>query len=127
MKYTVEHSVLEKYLQLKVSDQELFPENAPSGTSFYDLQPEGGEAHTVKYEHVANAVEMYMNSATDFNTLSEWIDSVIALDLFRFDDSSDEELDRVAGLVYSLDELKEDKETLDNEVLNNLLEKYRKN
>ena len=81
----------------------------------------------MKYEHVANAVEMYMNSATDFNTLSEWIDSVIALDLFRFDDSSDEELDRVAGLVYSLDELKEDKETFDNEVLNNLLEKYRKN
>ena len=55
---------------------------------------------------------------------SEWIDLIIALDLFRFDDS-DDTLDRVAGLTYSIDDLKDDVYQIDLNLLKDTLNKYK--
>ena len=126
MKYEVKQTTLEDYLQLKISDQDLFPNGAPSGTSYYDLKPEKDEAHVVKFEHVENAIKMYMSKKITFEVFSEWIDSIIALDLFRFDDSNDDTLDRVAGLTYSIDDLKEDVSKIDLTLLKDTLNKYKK-
>ena len=126
MKYEVKQTTLEDYLQLKISDQDLFPNGAPSGTSYYDLEPEKDEAHVVKFEHVENAIKMYMSKKITFEVFSEWIDSIIALDLFRFDDSNDDTLDRVAGLTYSIDDLKDDVNQIDLNLLKNTLNKYKK-
>ena len=125
MKYEVKQTTLEDYLQLKISDQDLFPNGAPSGTSYYDLKPEKGEAHIVKFEHVENAIKMYMSNKIAFEAFSEWIDSIIALDLFRFDDSDEDTLDRVAGLTYFIDDLKDGVNQIDLNLLKDILNKYK--
>ena len=43
-------------------------------------------------ENNLNAIKLYKERVIDFEKLSTWIDAVIALDLFKFDDSSDDSL-----------------------------------
>ena len=38
MNYTVSKEKLEKYLRLEIEDNDLFPSEAPSGTSFFPVQ-----------------------------------------------------------------------------------------
>lgn len=125
MKYRVKQSTLKDYLEFKASDQELFPTDAPRGASYYDLEPENGEPKVVKFEHVENAIKMYINKQITFDVFAEWIDSIIALDLFTFNDDDDESLDRVAGLVYSIDDLKDNVSEIDLDKLQETLNKYK--
>lgn len=125
MKYRVKQSTLKDYLEFKVSDQELFPTDAPTGASYYDLEPENGEPKVVKFEHVENAIKMYINKQITFDVFAEWIDSIIALDLFSFNDDDEESLDRVAGLVYSIDDLKDNVSEIDLDKLQETLNKYK--
>lgn len=117
--------MLEDYLNLK-KDQDLFPSMALKGTRFYDLMPENEEVQVVNFEHVENAIKKYMDKEISFETFSEWIDSLIALDLFRFDDRDNETLDRVAGLAYSIDDLKDDVDEIDFSTLEETLKRYKK-
>ena len=113
--YTVKHSVIKDYINLKISDQDLFPDEAISGTSFYDLIPENNEPVIVRFEDVKNNVMKYINKEINLETFSEWIDS------------SDEQLDKVAGLIYSIDDLKDNINDLNKSNLLNLIDKYERN
>ena len=97
---------------------------SPSGTSFYELIPENGEPVVITYEDAINAIKLYKERVIDFEKLSTWIDAVIALDLFKFDDSSDDSLNKSAGIVYSLDEEKEGKDELNFDRLDEIISRY---
>ena len=109
---------------MNIDAMDLFPDDAPSGTSFYELIPEKGEPVVITYEDAINAIKLYKERVIDFEKLSTWIDAVIALDLFKFDDSSDDSLNKSAGIVYSLDEEKEGRDELNFDRLDEIISRY---
>ena len=96
--------VLKKYLNLEIGDMELFPDDAPVGASFYDLQPENDAPEVCTLEHVVN---LLISGEIDDNRVKEWVESMIALDLFDMEDEDDRRHDLVVSTIYTLDELKD--------------------
>ena len=74
--------VLKKYLNLEIGDMELFPDDAPVGASFYDLQPENDAPEVCTLEHVVNLLNLFISGEIEDNRVKEWGESMIALDLF---------------------------------------------
>lgn len=99
--------VLKKYLNLEIGDMELFPDDAPVGTSFYDLQPENDAPEVCTLEHVVNLLNLFISGEIDDNRVKEWGESMIALDLFDMEDEDDRRHDLVVSTIYTLDELKD--------------------
>lgn len=99
--------VLKKYLNLEIGDMELFPDDAPVGTSFYDLQPENDAPEVCTLEHVVNLLNLFISGKIDDNRVKEWVESMIALDLFDMEDEDDRRHDLVVSTIYTLDELKD--------------------
>ena len=99
--------VLKKYLNLEIGDMELFPDDAPVGTSFYDLQPENDTPEVCTLEHVVNLLNLFISGEIDDNRVKEWVESMIALDLFDMEDEDDRRHDLVVSTIYTLDELKD--------------------
>lgn len=99
--------VLKKYLNLEIGDMELFPDDAPVGASFYDLQPENDAPEVCTLEHVVNLLNLFISGEIDDNRVKEWIESMIALDLFDMEDEDDRRHDLVVSTIYTLDELKD--------------------
>ena len=99
--------VLKKYLNLEIGDMELFPDDAPVGASFYDLQPENDAPEVCTLEHVVNLLNLFISGEIDDNTVKEWVESMIALDLFDMEDEDDRRHDLVVSTIYTLDELKD--------------------
>ena len=99
--------VLKKYLNLEIGDMELFPDDAPVGTSFYDLQPENDATEVCTLEHVVNLLKLFISGEIDDNRVKEWVESMIALDLFDMEDEDDRRHDLVVSTIYTLDELKD--------------------
>ena len=99
--------VLKKYLNLEIGDMELFPDDAPVGTSFYDLQPENDAPEVCTLEHVVNLLNLFISGEIDDNRVKEWVESMIALDLFDMEDEDDRRHDLVVSTIYTLDELKD--------------------
>ena len=99
--------VLKKYLNLEIGDMELFPDDAPVGTSFYDLQPENDVPEVCTLEHVVNLLNLFISGEIDDNRVKEWVESMIALDLFDMEDEDDRRHDLVVSTIYTLDELKD--------------------
>ena len=103
----VSKMVLKKYLNLEIGDMELFPDDAPVGTSFYDLQPENDAPEVCTLEHVVNLLNLFISGEIDDNRVKEWVESMIALDLFDMEDEDDRRHDLVVSTIYTLDELKD--------------------
>lgn len=99
--------VLKKYLNLEIGDMELFPDDAPVGASFYDLQPENDAPEVCTLEHVVNLLNLFISGEIDDNRVKEWVESMIALDLFDMEDEDDRSHDLVVSTIYTLDELKD--------------------
>ena len=99
--------VLKKYLNLEIGDMELFPDDAPVGASFYDLQPENDAPEVCTLEHVVNLLNLFISGKIDDNRVKEWAESMIALDLFDMEDEDDRRHDLVVSTIYTLDELKD--------------------
>lgn len=99
--------VLKKYLNLEIGDMELFPDDAPVGASFYDLQPENDAPEVWTLEHVVNLLNLFISGEIDDNRVKEWVESMIALDLFDMEDEDDRRHDLVVSTIYTLDELKD--------------------
>ncbi len=99
--------VLKKYLNLEIGDMELFPDDAPVGASFYDLQPENDAPEVCTLEHVVNLLNLFISGEIDDNRVKEWVESMIALDLFDMEDEDDRRHDLVVSTIYTLDELKD--------------------
>ena len=99
--------VLKKYLNLEIGDMELFPDDAPVGASFYDLQPENDAPEVCTLEHVVNLLNLFISGEIDDNRVKEWVESMIALDLFDMEDEEDRRHDLVVSTIYTLDELKD--------------------
>ena len=99
--------VLKKYLNLEIGDMELFPGDAPVGASFYDLQPENDAPEVCTLEHVVNLLNLFISGEIDDNRVKEWVESMIALDLFDMEDEDDRRHDLVVSTIYTLDELKD--------------------
>ncbi|MDD6640640.1 MAG: hypothetical protein PUE66_06570 [Erysipelotrichaceae bacterium] len=99
--------VLKKYLNLEIGDMELFPDDAPVGASFYDLQPENDAPEVCTLEHVVNLLKLFISGEIDDNRVKEWVESMIALDLFDMEDEDDRRHDLVVSTIYTLDELKD--------------------
>ena len=99
--------VLKKYLNLEIGDMELFPDDAPVGNSFYDLQPENDAPEVCTLEHVVNLLNLFISGEIDDNRVKEWVESMIALDLFDMEDEDDRRHDLVVSTIYTLDELKD--------------------
>ena len=99
--------VLKKYLNLEIGDMELFPDDAPVGTSFYDLHPENDAPEVCTLEHVVNLLNLFISGEIDDNRVKEWVESMIALDLFDMEDEDDRRHDLVVSTIYTLDELKD--------------------
>ena len=99
--------VLKKYLNLEIGDMELFPDDAPEGASFYDLQPENDAPEVCTLEHVVNLLNLFISGEIDDNRVKEWVESMIALDLFDMEDEDDRRHDLVVSTIYTLDELKD--------------------
>ena len=98
---------LKKYLNLEIGDMELFPDDAPVGASFYDLQPENDAPEVCTLEHVVNLLNLFISGEIDDNRVKEWVESMIALDLFDMEDEDDRRHDLVVSTIYTLDELKD--------------------
>lgn len=103
----VSKTVLKKYLNLEIGDMELFPDDAPVGASFYDLQPENDAPEVCTLEHVVNLLNLFISGEIDDNRVKEWVESMIALDLFDMEDEDDRRHDLVVSTIYTLDELKD--------------------
>ena len=43
MKYVVSRDLIQQFVTMNIDAMDLFPDDAPSGTSFYELIPEKGE------------------------------------------------------------------------------------
>ena len=99
--------VLKKYLNLEIGDMELFPDDAPVGASFYDLQPENDAPEVCTLEHVVNLLNLFISGEINDNRVKEWGESMIALDLFDMEDEDDRRHDLVVSTIYTLDELKD--------------------
>ena len=99
--------VLKKYLNLEIGDMELFPDDAPVGASFYDLQPENDAPEVCTLEHVVNLLNLFISGEIDDNRVKEWVELMIALDLFDMEDEDDRRHDLVVSTIYTLDELKD--------------------
>ena len=99
--------ILKKYLNLEIGDMELFPDDAPVGASFYDLQPENDAPEVCTLEHVVNLLNLFISGEIDDNRVKEWVESMIALDLFDMEDEDDRRHDLVVSTIYTLDELKD--------------------
>ena len=99
--------VLKKYLNLEIGDMELFPDDAPVGASFYDLQPENDAPEVCTLEHVVNLLNLFISGEIDDNRVKEWVESMIALDLFDMEDEDERRHDLVVSTIYTLDELKD--------------------
>ena len=99
--------VLKKYLNLEIGDMELFPDDAPVGASFYDLQPENDAPEVCTLEHVVNLLNLFISGEINDNRVKEWVESMIALDLFDMEDEDDRRHDLVVSTIYTLDELKD--------------------
>ena len=99
--------VLKKYLNLEIGDMELFPDDAPVGASFYDLQPENDAPEVCTLEHVVNLLNLFISGEIDDNRVKEWVESMIALDLLDMEDEDDRRHDLVVSTIYTLDELKD--------------------
>ena len=99
--------VLKKYLNLEIGDMELFPDDAPVGASFYDLQPENDAPEVCTLQHVVNLLNLFISGEIDDNRVKEWVESMIALDLFDMEDEDDRRHDLVVSTIYTLDELKD--------------------
>ena len=98
---------MEQYLRLEIGDNDLFPDEAPSGTSFYDLVPENDEACVVCEEHIINLLNKFVDGLIDDSKVKEYVETLIALDLFNFDESNDLTHDLISNVVFTLDELKD--------------------
>ena len=124
MKYVIARNVIQQFIKMNIVEQDLFSEDVPQVMSFYELIPENDEPVAITFDDVLNTITLYKEGAITFERFSIWIDAVIALDLFRFDDSSDESLNRIAGIIYALDDEKEDREEFDIKRLDEIISRY---
>ena len=58
-------------------------------------------------EHVVNLLNLFISGEIDDNRVKEWVESMIALDLFDMEDEDDRRHDLVVSTIYTLDELKD--------------------
>lgn len=107
MNYRVSKEQMEKYLNLEIEDNDLFPAAAPLGTSFYDLEPENGIPSIVTIDHIVGLLVKFIGGEIDDERVKEYVESLIALDLFEFDESSTVIHDALINAVFTLDEIKD--------------------
>jgi len=107
MEYTVSMKKMEQYLNLEIDDNGLFPEEAPIGTSFYDLQPENGVSCIVTIDHIIKLLNSFITGTIDDNRVKAYVETLIALDLYIFDESTDAIHDLISNTIFTLDELKD--------------------
>lgn len=107
MEYTVSMKKMEQYLNLEIDDNGLFPSEAPIGTSFYDLQPENGLCCTVTIDHIIKLLKAFVSGTIDDNRIKAYVETLIALDLYIFDETTNETHDLISNTVFTLDELKD--------------------
>lgn len=107
MEYTVSMKKMEQYLNLEIDDNGLFPAEAPIGTSFYDLQPENGNCCIVTIDHIIKLLKSFIAGTIDDNRVKSYVETLIALDLYVFDESTDETHNLISNIVFTLDELKD--------------------
>jgi len=107
MKYYVPMKKMEQYLNLEIGDNDLFPNDAPIGTSFYDLEPENDIYCVVKVEHLRTLLRTFLEGAIDDERVKAYVETLYALDLFIFDDTTDEIHDLISHTIFTLDELKD--------------------
>lgn len=123
MEYIVSKEKLEKYLNLEINDNDLFPSEAPAGTSFFDLQPENGECCIVTIDHIINLLKSFINGTIDDNRVKAYVETLIALDLYSFDDTTNRIHDLISNTVFTLDELKDVNGSIKKEDAEKLLSK----
>lgn len=123
MSYYVTAKKMNQYLNLEIEDNDLFPDDAPSGTSFYDLEPENNTACIVKIEHVIKLLKCFIEGQIDDNRVKEYVETLISLNLYEFDDQDDRIHDLISNTIYTLDELKDVNGKISIEDATNLLNK----
>lgn len=52
-------------------------------------------------------MNLFISGEIDDNRVKEWVESMIALDLFDMEDEDDRRHDLVVSTIYTLDELKD--------------------
>ena len=107
MTYFVQREQIKKYLDLEIEDNDLFPEAAPSGTSFYELEPENGIPYVVTIKHIITLLKKFIHGEIDNNRVRGYVESLIALDLFEFDESDDEGHDAIVNAIFTVDEIED--------------------
>lgn len=123
MNYYVSMDKMEKYLNLEIEDNDLFPDEAPVGTSFYDLAPAGDICCVVKKSHLVKMLSAFLNDTIDDNRVKEYVETLIALDLYVFDEETDQIHDLISNVVFTLDELKDVNGEITKEDAQKLLDK----
>ncbi len=58
-------------------------------------------------KHIIRLLEKYIKDEIDENRVKDYVESLIALDLFEFDESDDALHDIIVNTVYTLDEIKD--------------------
>lgn len=125
MAYYVPMDKMEQYLNLEIEDNDLFPNEAPVGTSFYDLAPEGDTCCIVKKDHLIKMLSAFLNDAFNDNRVKEYVETLIALDLYVFDEETNQIHDLIANVVFTLDELKDVNGEITKEDAQKLLDKLK--
>lgn len=98
---------MEQYVNLETDDNDLFPFEAQIGTSFYDLQPENGLCCTVTIDHIIKLLKAFISGNIDDNRVKAYVETLLALDLYIFAESTNETHDLISYTVFTLDELKD--------------------
>ena len=123
MGHIVSKEKMEKYLNLEINDNDLFPPEAPIGTSFYDLQPENNTSCVVTIDHIIKLLNAFIKGDIDDNRVKSYVETLIALDLFEFDDSTNDTHNLISNIIYTLDELKDVNGSIKKEDAQTLLSK----
>lgn len=121
MSYYVSKEKMEQYLNLEIEDNDLFPDEAPIGTPFYDLEPENDKVCVVKIEHIINLLKRFIDGEIDDDKVKSYIETLIALDLYIFDESDNYVHDLISNTVFTLDELKDVNGTISKDDAKQLL------
>ena len=96
-----------QYLNLEIDDNGLFLAEASIGTSFYGLQPENGLCCTVTIDHIIKLLKTFISGDIDDNRIKAYVETLIVLDLYIFDESTNETHDLISNIVFTLNELKD--------------------
>ena len=118
-KYIIKKNKLEQYLNLEISDEELF-ENIPDNINLAIVTEPEDKIYLNKY-HIKNLLEKLINGSISLETAINFAETMTLTFLFDWDENTpDEEHEIVFNILHEIESMEED-ETYQIEIFEDML------